>query len=93
MGIDLPIPMAPETRPRRRAATTLSRIFADAVTTLYAERAVASSARGAKTGAVTVVQRIRALSPSEHGVVVAIAGLQRVGTDSTNLDGDHEVVG
>lgn len=51
--------------------TTLSRIFADAVTTLYAERAVASSARGAKTGAVTVVQRTSSdlrLNPHLHVV-------------------------
>jgi len=45
------------------------RIFVDAVHTLYAERAAACGARGAKTGTITVVQRTSSdlrLNPHLH---------------------------
>jgi hypothetical protein len=73
---------------RRRLAqdggllTTLSRIFVEAVHTLYAERAAACGARGAKTGAVTVVQRTSSdlrLNPHLHGVFLDGAYYERDG--------------
>jgi hypothetical protein len=71
MGVDVPVPVAARLAHDGALLGALSRIFVETVHALYVERAAARGAPGAKTGAVTVVQRTSSdvrLKPHLHVV-------------------------